>query len=137
IKQEAASIHEKNHKINILGSLPEVYAVESYMKIVLQNLILNGLKYNEKDYPQVAVMGKKEGNQVMISVVDNGIGIDKEYLDKIFVPFKRLHSEEEYEGTGFGLAITKHLIEKLNGEMEVVSLPGVGSVFTAVLKEPA
>ncbi|MEM7511485.1 MAG: histidine kinase dimerization/phospho-acceptor domain-containing protein, partial [Bacteroidota bacterium] len=46
IKQEAASIHEKNHKINILGSLPEVYAVESYMKIVLQNLILNGLKYN-------------------------------------------------------------------------------------------
>ena len=137
IKKESVHIIMPSHKVCIQEPLPEVYTVEPYIKIILQNLICNGLKYNQKKVPQVTISGKKQDGKVRISVADNGIGIHKNYLGKIFFPFQRLHSQEEYEGRGFGLTLTKHLIEKLNGEIEVISEPGKGSVFTAVLEEPA
>ena len=137
IKEETVHTITPSHKICVQEPLPEVYTVGPYMKIVLQNLICNGLKYNQKKIPQVTISGKKEDGKVRISVADNGIGIHQNHLEKIFFPFQRLHSQEEYEGRGFGLTLTKHLVEKLNGEIEVVSEPGKGSVFTAVLKESA
>ncbi|MEM9934772.1 MAG: ATP-binding protein [Bacteroidota bacterium] len=137
IKKEHAAQFPAPHEIHIPKPLPEVYSVKSYMKIVLQNLIINGIKFNKHQTPQVTILGKQEGSQVMISVVDNGIGINEKYLERIFAPFERLHAEDEYEGRGFGLAITKHLIEKLDGEIHVVSELGVGSVFTTVLKNQA
>jgi len=69
------------------------------------------------------------GNMVCIEVQDNGIGIEEQYYANIFGMFKRLHSREDYEGSGIGLAVCKKIVERHGGEIGVVSNPGVGSTF--------
>jgi light-regulated signal transduction histidine kinase (bacteriophytochrome) len=73
--------------------------------MLLQNLIGNTIKYNDKKPPKSHISSKKETNRYVIGVKDNGIGMKPEHLERIFTIFKRLHSKEEYEGTGIGLAI--------------------------------
>lgn len=99
------------------------------VKAILQNLIENGIKYNHSEIPIIEVEVIKEKNSFLVKVTDNGIGINTEYHDKIFVMFKRLHHNTEYEGTGIGLAMCKRLLNKYNGEVWLKSEIGKGSTF--------
>jgi PAS domain S-box-containing protein len=107
--------------------LHKVYADEAMMTQLMQNLITNGIRYNNSEVPLINVMTREEQDQIIISVTDNGMGIPKEQLDKIFDVFTRLHSG--VKGTGLGLSITKRIVEKHNGRIWVESEEGLGTTF--------
>lgn len=114
-----ASIDEKNATVNV-SDMPEEMTCNSTLMIQLfQNLIQNSMKYKKDDVdPVIHIEGEIDGRNAIISVSDNGIGIKKEYADKIFQVFRRLHhNEEKYEGTGIGLAICQRIVETHNGKI--------------------
>jgi len=114
----------------IFKNLPTFKTHKTPMRQVFQNLIGNSLKYHQLNRaPKITVACKEIGDHWRFSVKDNGIGIDAEYFDKIFIIFQRLHNKDEYSGTGMGLAITKKIIENMGGKIWVKSEPGVGSTF--------
>lgn len=120
-------------------SLPEVMADETQLVQLFQNLIANALKFRGKDSPHVHVSAVRNGTSWIFSVRDNGIGIEKEYNQRIFLIFQRLHTREQYPGTGIGLAICKRIVDRHGGKIWVESEPGLGSTFyftlTAVQNE--
>jgi signal transduction histidine kinase len=110
--------------------LPWIFADESQIVRVFQNLIGNALKFRKKDEtPKIHISAKKDDNEWIFSVKDNGIGIEDQYFDKIFEVFKRLHAIGEYSGAGIGLSIVKRIIDRHGGHMWVKSSPGKGSTF--------
>jgi PAS domain S-box-containing protein len=109
--------------------LPVVYADEVQMAQVFQNLLGNAMKFRNSGTPHINVSAEMKDNEWLIRVADNGIGIDPKYFDRIFDIFKRLHTKEEYMGTGIGLAICKKIIERHKGRIWVDSEPGKGSSF--------
>ncbi len=111
------------------GPLPEVNADPSQLLQLLQNLVTNALKFNDKAAPRVHVSSVLEGGLWHFTVQDNGIGIDPKYFDRLFVIFKRLHGRGEYPGTGLGLALCKKIVERHGGRIWVDSTPGEGSTF--------
>ena len=121
--------------------LPELWCDPTQIARVFQNLIVNAAKFRGTDPPKIHVGARREGDEWVFSVKDNGIGIDPEYFDRIFVIFQRLQSRVEYEGTGMGLAIGKRIVERHGGRIWVESQLGAGSTFyftlPAELKEPA
>ncbi len=124
----AIPLEESGGEIVIEEPLPAVYADPSQMHQLLQNLIANGLKYHREGVPPVIIIrGKVEGSMARIEVQDNGIGIEKEYQDRIFGMFQRLHADNE--GTGVGLAVCKRIVERHGGGIGVESTPGCGSTF--------
>jgi len=106
-----------------------VIADENKMIQLFQNLVGNGIKYNESKTPHIHVSAKEEINEWIISIKDNGIGIEKQYHDRIFLIFQRLHSRDAYSGTGIGLAICKRIVDQHKGRIWLESEPGKGSVF--------
>jgi light-regulated signal transduction histidine kinase (bacteriophytochrome) len=110
-------------------NLPSVLGDELQLGMVFQNLISNAIKFHRDDMPRVHVSARSEGNNWIFSVSDNGIGIEKEFLDRIFVMFQRLHTKEEYPGTGIGLAICKKVVERHGGSIWAESEFGKGSTF--------
>lgn len=96
---------------------------------LFQNLIFNGIHYNRSEHPKIVINAVEEEDFLICSISDNGIGIEEEYWDKIFNIFQRLHNEEEYTGTGIGLAICKRVAENHGGKIWVESSLGVGSTF--------
>jgi signal transduction histidine kinase len=113
--------------------LPQVYADATQLEQIFQNLIGNAIKFKNERQPVVVVQAEKKesqnGMEWVFSVTDNGIGIDPQYFDGIFAVFKRLHSREEYPGTGIGLAICQRIVERHGGRIWVESTPGQGSTF--------
>jgi PAS domain S-box-containing protein len=110
--------------------LPEVICYKTSLWQVLQNLVGNALKYHKKDVaPVVTVSCSVANTHWQFCVEDNGIGIEPEYFDKIFIIFQRLHRKGEYSGTGIGLAIAKKLVENLGGKIWVDSAKNVGTKF--------
>lgn len=110
--------------------LPVIHTYRTPLTQILQNLMDNAIKYARKDVPPVIRLEAEEAKgEWIIRVIDNGIGIDPEYFEKIFVIFQRLHLKEEYGGTGMGLAIVKKNVETLGGRISVESEPGLGSTF--------
>jgi signal transduction histidine kinase len=116
------------------GPLPRVLGDATQLAQVLQNLIGNALKFRAKDKsPEIQLDADWQDGVWRISVRDNGIGIDPQFADRIFVIFQRLHSRDEYPGTGIGLAICKKIIERHGGHIGVESHPGEGTTFRFTL----
>jgi light-regulated signal transduction histidine kinase (bacteriophytochrome) len=109
--------------------LPVAMADELQMVQLFQNLIGNAIKFRNKENPQVHVSARPEGNEWVFSVRDNGIGIDPQFHDRIFVLFQRLHGREEYPGTGIGLTVSKKIVERHGGRIWLESEQGKGTTF--------
>ena len=109
--------------------LPELWCDPTQIARVFQNLIVNAAKFRGTESPKIHVGARREGDEWVFSVKDNGIGIDPAYFDRIFVIFQRLHSRAEYEGTGMGLAICQRVVERHGGRVWVESKLGAGSTF--------
>jgi len=128
-------IQENDAKIITDSKLPIVNADHSQMVQLFQNIIDNGLKYRNSHQPEIRIATQKKDRYWQVSIADNGIGISKEYHERVFVIFQRLHTREQFEGTGIGLAICKRIIEKHNGQIWVESEQGKGSTFYFTLKD--
>jgi PAS domain S-box-containing protein len=109
--------------------LPEVFADQGQMIQLLQNLIGNAIKFHGPQSPRVHIGVRPLGQQWVFFVRDNGIGIDPQHTERIFIIFQRLHTREEYPGTGIGLAICRKIVERHGGQIWVDSEPGKGSTF--------
>jgi chemotaxis family two-component system sensor kinase Cph1 len=96
---------------------------------VFQNLLSNAIKFRGADPPRIDITAERRDNDWLFLVRDNGIGIDPKYFDRIFVIFQRLHTREQYAGTGIGLAMCKKIIERHSGRIWVESNPGSGARF--------
>ena len=125
-------LDEKKAEIKT-DNFPEITTNSSLLFVILENLVENGLKFNDSEKPTVEILYVDKTDQHQILVKDNGIGIDSKYQTSIFDNFKRLHNRNEYNGTGMGLAIVKLLIEKLGGKVEVESIIGKESTFILTL----
>lgn len=113
--------------------LPVVIGDESQLVQLFQNLIANAVKFRSGP-PLVRIGAERAGDWWVISVADNGIGIDPQFGERIFAVFQRLHSGAEYEGTGIGLAVCKKIVERMGGRIWVESAPGLGSTFKFTIK---
>lgn len=136
-----ASIQEKKARVNIEG-LPTMYINPTLIRPLFYNLIHNALKYSRSaEDPVIRIYteedissnghGATPGNNkyCRILVEDNGIGFDQKYAEQIFEMFKRLHHQDEYEGTGIGLAFCKKIVEQHDGYISAKGIPGKGSTF--------
>ena len=109
--------------------LPTVKADWSQISLLFQNLIGNAIKFRGKEPPKIQVTCEKKEKEYVLTVKDNGIGIDPKDFNRLFVIFQRLHSASEYPGTGMGLAICKRIVERHGGKIWVESEPGKGTAF--------
>ncbi len=109
--------------------LPTVLADEHQLVQLLQNLIGNGLKFHGATPPRIHISAYLTEQMWTFAVSDNGIGVEPEYFERIFIVFQRLHAKDEYPGTGIGLAVCKKIVERHNGRIWVESTPGAGSTF--------
>ena len=122
------TIQEKKAVINTEGYLPIVWVSQLHLTQLFQNLISNSMKFSNRP-PIINIKGEVIDNQLVINIQDNGIGMKKEYSDKIFRLFQRLSRSSQYEGTGIGLAICKHIVDKYNGTIWFDSVEGEGTTF--------
>jgi PAS domain S-box-containing protein len=117
-------------------ALPAVTTDETQLTQVFQNLVGNAIKYRRAEAPRVHVSAARDdGNGWTFSVRDNGLGIDPQYFERIFILFQRLHGRGEFEGTGIGLAVCKRIVERMGGRIWVKSQPEKGSTFYFALPE--
>jgi PAS domain S-box-containing protein len=123
---------EETEAVVHTAKLPTFAVPESAIRQILQNLISNSLKYNRLKNgvsPRISISAIDSGDFWQFEVKDNGIGIEKEYFEKVFVIFQRLHDRSEYPGTGLGLAITRKIVENLQGKIWIESEVGKGTSF--------
>lgn len=116
-------------------ALPHVIADATQLTMLFQNLLTNSLKFIDPAVPpQVRVTASASDNEATFCVSDNGIGIDPQYFEKIFAIFRKLHTREQYSGTGIGLAVCKRIVARHGGRIWVESSPGAGARFFFTLK---
>jgi len=117
-----------------VGPLPTLEADATQMRQIFQNLIGNALKFHKPDLPPVVTVSSElNGSFYDLRVVDNGIGFDEKYLDRIFTPFQRLHGRGEFEGTGIGLSVVRKIADRHGGQVTAQSRPDEGSTFIVTL----
>lgn len=131
IRVDLAQAVSKKQALIEVEKLPLFRGSRNELKQLFQNLLSNSIKYVAPDVePRVRIYPTLQGNFVSLSVEDNGIGIAAEHFEKIFLMFQRLHSREQYEGTGIGLALCKKIVESYDGKIRVESRVAHGSTFT-------
>ena len=123
---------EDNQAVIHVEILPEILCIRTQMVQLFQNLLTNALKFKSDQKPEISIRIVKIDNGYEFSVKDNGIGIDPNYAEKIFLIFQRLHGVTEYPGTGIGLAICKKIVERHHGKIWIHSdsTPGADFRFT-------
>ncbi|MDW5563772.1 MAG: PAS domain-containing protein [Methanomassiliicoccus sp.] len=122
------SISESEAQV-IIEPLPSLYAEETQMIQLLTNLVSNAIKFRGAEKPRIEISAISFQHEFIFCVKDNGIGIDPQYADRLFKMFSRLHTKEEYPGTGIGLAICKKIVERHGGRIWFESEPGKGTTF--------
>jgi PAS domain S-box-containing protein len=121
---------KEHHAVITNDPLPTIYADQEQITKMFQNLIGNAIKFHKPGVaPNIHISAKQDENSWIFSVSDNGIGIDPQYADRIFKIFQRLHTRDEYPGTGIGLAICKRIAEQHGGTIWIESVPGSGSTL--------
>jgi PAS domain S-box-containing protein len=123
-----ASIEESGGELTH-GALPEVEGDDMQLAQLMQNLIGNAIKFRGAQAPRIHVASSEGENEFEITVKDNGIGIEPQYFERIFMVFQRLHDKGQYPGTGIGLAICKKVLDRHEGRIWLESAPGRGSTF--------
>jgi light-regulated signal transduction histidine kinase (bacteriophytochrome) len=127
------SITDTAAEINV-GQLPIITGHEIELRLLFQNLISNALKFKKEGIPpKIQIIAEQRTDDIKFSVIDNGIGIEQQYQERIFAIFQRLHSKKEYEGTGIGLAHCQKILELHGGKIWVDSKPNEGSTFNFTL----
>jgi PAS domain S-box-containing protein len=116
-------------------NLPTIYGDPVLISQLIMNLIVNAIKFKDGKDPQITITAKRGKGEWLFCIEDNGIGIQKEYFDKIFVIFQRLNSKEKYPGTGIGLSICKKIVERHGGKIWVESEVNKGSRFYFTIKD--
>ncbi len=127
---------EENDAVLTRDDLPAVFGDKTQLVQILQNLIGNAVKFRKKDVqPRIHISAKRKGNEWVFGVHDNGIGIEPGSHDRIFAIFQRLHTREEYPGTGIGLTLCRRIVERHAGRIWIESKPGEGSTFYFTIPE--
>jgi light-regulated signal transduction histidine kinase (bacteriophytochrome) len=121
-------IEESDAEITV-ESLPCVEGDASQVRQVFQNLVSNAIEYSGDDPPRIHISAEPDGERRVISISDEGIGIDPADTERIFEVFQRLHNQEEHAGTGIGLALCRRVVERHEGDIWVESDPGEGTTF--------
>jgi light-regulated signal transduction histidine kinase (bacteriophytochrome) len=124
-----AAMIEESKAIITNEELPMVRADASQLMQMFLNLLANAIKFRGENFPHIHVSARDEEREWVFSVRDNGIGIERRYADRVFVIFQRLHTRQEYPGTGIGLAVCKRIAERHGGKIWLESEPGKGSTF--------
>ncbi|MEP6986571.1 MAG: ATP-binding protein, partial [Chloroflexota bacterium] len=122
------TIAETGAQITV-DSLPPILGNEAQFIQLFQNLLSNAIKFHGDEPPKIAVKAERSGSVWKFSVTDNGIGIEPQYVERIFIIFQRLHTKDVYPGTGIGLAICKKVVEHHGGRIWAESTPGTGATF--------
>ena len=120
---------EENNAIITHDPLPTIKGDEQLKVQLFQNIVGNAIKYRSQENPKIHISATKEKNQYLFSIKDNGIGISPEHLERIFTIFQRLHTHDEYEGTGIGLAIAQKIVHQQGGQIWAESELGKGTIF--------
>lgn len=139
IKQAMANLKiaiEESGALVSYDTLLAVMADEGQLVQLFQNLIANAIKFRGQEPPRIHISAKRRRKVIIFSVRDNGIGIDSQHSKGIFEIFRRLHTREEYPGTGMGLSICKKIVERHGGHIWVQSRPGEGSTFYLTIQVP-
>ena len=124
------AITEARATVTVTTPLPTIPGDDTQLTQLFQNLVGNALKFRRADaLPRVTLGAERQNGEWVFRVQDNGIGIEPQYYERIFVIFQRLHTREQYAGTGIGLALCKKIIERHHGRIWVESVPGQGSTF--------
>ena len=126
---------KKNDGKIVFHNLPKVTIPRTWMKQLFINLIDNGLKFNKSKIPTVEVTCEESDTELLFKVSDNGIGVEEKYFDRLFTLFERLHTQEEYPGTGAGLAICKKIVQQFGGRIWIESQVGKGTTFFFTLSK--
>lgn len=127
---------EELDAVIIYDNLPVVNTYRPPMFRLLQNLVMNALKFSRPGLaPKIEIFATEEQTQWIFAVKDNGIGIEKDYFDKIFILFQKLHNREEYAGNGIGLSVAKKIVETMGGTIWVESTEDIGSTFFFTIKK--
>jgi signal transduction histidine kinase len=125
-------IAEKNAVVQY-GELPTYHCNDVEMTLLFQNLLQNGIKYNKSPQPAISITAEQTDRHIKLSFTDNGIGIEPQFHSYVFEHFKRLHSSQEYMGTGLGLSLCQKIAQKHKGEIQLISALGKGSQFVVLL----
>jgi hypothetical protein len=124
-----ATLVEETRAIITNDDLPTVRADASQFNLVFQNLLSNAIKFRGQDLPRIHVSALDRDGEWVFAVRDNGIGIEPQHAERVFVLFQRLHTQAEHPGTGIGLAVCKRIVERHGGRIWFESEPGKGSTF--------
>jgi PAS domain S-box-containing protein len=125
------TIAQAHAEVTVTGTMPEIDGDPIQLGQVFQNLIGNAIKFHGEKPPHIWVKAERKGPDWLFSIRDDGIGIAPEYQERVFVIFQRLHSREEYAGTGIGLSVVKKVVERHGGKIwiESTGVPGEGTTF--------
>src|SRR5579859_392318 len=128
LRNLTTSINDSGAMVNF-QDMPVLEADPVQMLQLFQNLIANAIKFRKEESPVIKIGAVKSDGHWLFSVEDNGIGIERQYAEKIFVIFKKLHNNIKFEGTGIGLAVAKKIVERHGGKIWFESVPGTGTTF--------